>query len=518
MDVINTLSLTANTDTKHRIHFLRDGEIRSVTLAEVDRRARVVASRLRLLGVGRGDRVGIMSVNCIEWIVLDLAVLKLGGVVAGYDAGRFDETATIERYGLRLMFVERPATDDARVFGMDEVGAWAESEQDHALALPAHEGYGPEDICAIKFTSGSMGPPKGMEATVAGINDSLTSVQEMFQHGDDDNILVFLRLAQLQQRYWHYSAFAFGHDHTLTSLDNVLPVAQATHPTVIMGVPGFFEDVKRQLEAEADYGPDDLDARRQAIQSIFGGRIRYLWTGSAPASGASLGFYNDCGVPLYQGYGLNETCIVAKNCPGANRVGSVGKVLPNKSVRFDERGVLIVGSRNPIIKRYTWCSPGDNERLFMPTGEIITHDLGYLDENNYLYILGRVDDLIVLSTGRNILVAPIEERVRNHPAIHECVLYGHGKPFLTALISPASDPADREAIKGHIRATNETLFPEQRLRGIVISPERFSIENEMLTSQFKPVRREIHARLASEIEAVYAAGGEGVLWTGAYGQ
>jgi long-chain acyl-CoA synthetase len=518
MDVINTLSLTANTDTRHRIYFQQDGERRSLTLAELDGRAMAVASRLRELGVGKGDRVGIMSANRIEWVMLDLAVLKLGGVVAGYDAGRFDAAATIERYGLRLMFVEHPEGNDSRVYGMDDVRVWAEGAQERTLTLPAHDGYQPDDICAIKFTSGSTGPPKGMEATVAGINDSLTSVQEMFQHGDDDNILIFLRLAQLQQRYWHYSALAFGHDHTLTSLDHVLPVAQAVHPTVIMGVPGFFEDVKRQLEAVADYAPDDLEARRQAIQSLFGGRIRYLWTGSAPSSGVSLSYFNDCGVPLYQGYGLNETCIIAKNCPGANRLGSVGKVLPNKTVRFDEDGVLIVGSRNPIIKRYSWCAPGANERLFLPTGEIITHDLAYLDEDNYLYILGRVDDLIVLSTGRNILVAIIEERIRNHPAVHECVLYGHGKPFLTALVSPASDPADREAIEGHIRATNETLFPEQKIRGLVISPERFSIENELLTSQFKPIRREIHARLAPEIEAVYEKGGEGVFWMGAYGQ
>jgi long-subunit acyl-CoA synthetase (AMP-forming) len=500
MDIINELRFRNSNDTNHHIYFLKDGAVRSITLAEFDRKATAVASRLHELGLGKGDRVGIMSSNCIEWAILDLAVLKIGGVMAGLEVGRFDVRSSIETYGLRLMFVEGPAQAD--VLTMETVSEWANATRKTAFC-PVDR-YGPDDVCAIKFTSGSTGPPKGMEATVGGINDSITAVQAMFDHGDGDNILIFLRLAILQQRYWIYSALAFGHDITITSLDQVTPVAQAVHPTVIMGVPGFFDEVKRKLETEYT-GLEDRTVRKQAIESEFGGRIRYLWTGSAPASRALLEFYNDCGVPLYQGYGLNETCIVAKNCPGANRVGSVGKVLPNKTVRFDDRGVLIVGGSNPIIRRYSWCSAGDNERMFLPSGEVVTHDAGYLDDDGYLYILGRVDDVIVLSTGRNILVGPIEEDVRNTPEVHDCVLYGHGKPFLTAVVSAASTRFDR--IENHIRNMNTSLFPEQQIRGLVISPEQFSIDNGLLTSQFKPIRKEIYARLAREIGAVYEEGG-----------
>src|SRR5437764_423027 len=167
----------------------------------------------------------------------------------------------------------------------------------HAIHL-LHEGYKADDVCAMKFTAGCTGPAKGMEAIVGGINDSLTDVQAMFEHVDGDNILVFLRLAQPQQRYWIYSAMAFHHDIAITTLDQVFPVAQAVKPTVIMGVPGFFEDLKRQLEAEADYPLDDFEARRRASQAKLGGRIRYLWTGSAPASRATLDYYFDCGIPL----------------------------------------------------------------------------------------------------------------------------------------------------------------------------------------------------------------------------
>lgn len=470
VDVINTLALGTNTDPRHRIYYRRDGAILSMPLSELEQKVLRVAAHLQRLGIGRGDRVGVMSWNSIEWVLADLAVLKVGGLSCGFDVGRFDPQATMEKYGLSLVFVEEGATGD-RVLPIATLWEWANSP---ALPFAPHSGYGAEDAFAIKFTSGSTGPSKAMEALVGGLNDSLSVVQEMFTHGENDNILVFLRLAQLQQRYWIYSGMVFGHDITVTNLDFLLPMAQACKPTVVMGVPGVFEDLERNLESRYGDELNDPAVRRERIQSTLGGSIRYLWTGSAPASATTLSFYHGCGVPLYQGYGLNETCIISKNCPGANRLGSVGKVLRCKSIRFDENGVLIVKSERPIIKKYLWCKPGDNERLFLPDGEIITNDLGYLDADGYLFILGRVDDLIVLATGRNVMVAAVEDRIKAHPDIQQCVLYGHGKPFLAALISPASDHVDREAIHRHIDSVNASSFPEQKVRGVVISPEQFS--------------------------------------------
>jgi len=499
-DYVNRIALQPNRDSAHRIRFRRGGRLESMTLAEVDRRAASIATRLRARGIGRGDRVGVMARNRIEWVLLDLAILKLGGVTTGFDAARFDAAAALQRYGLHHIFVEGAVPDhDGRIVSMDEIHEWLDGPE---LELPAHDGYGPETICAIKFTSGSTGLPKGLETTAGSINDSLTDVQEMFEHGPGDNILIFLRLALLQQRYWIYSALVNGHDATIANLDDMLVAAQEAHPTIIMGVPWFFEDVKRRLESAADLS--DLAQRRSAIQSIFGGGVRYLWTGSAPAGRAVLDFYNDCGVPLYQGYGLNETCIVAKNHPRAHRIGSVGKVLPNVRVRFDSDGVLIVGRRHPVNTHFTWCAPGDNEKMFLPSGEVRTHDLAYLDGEGFLYVLGRVDDIVVLSSGRNVLVPPLEERIRAHPAVEQCVLYGTGKPFLTALISPAGDPVDAASIQEFIEEMNATLLAEQRIHGIVIAGEKFSIENGLLTSQFKPVRKEIARRFAAELADVYA--------------
>jgi long-chain acyl-CoA synthetase len=502
MDIVNTIALEANTDNRHCIHFSREGTVRSKPLAHLDHEAVLLAGYLRELGLGKGDRIGIMAKNCIEWVLLDLATLKLGGVTVGFEVNRFDAEVAIERYGLKRLFTDDWKVSSGRITPIGSIMAW-DGIGRHLPALPMHEGYGVSDVCAIKFTSGSTGGPKGLEVTVGSINDTLSIVQEMFQHVDGDNILVPLRLELLQQRYWVYSALVFGHDVTVSDTQSALATAQSVHPTIVMGVPGFFDEVKRRVGSRGGGTPLSMSERYLEIQNVFGGRIRYLWTGSAPASLQILEFYNDCGVPLYQGYGLSETCIVAKNCPAANRIGSVGRILRNKTVRFDDRGVIVVGSRNPVSVRYSWCGPGDNERMFLPSGEVITQDMGYVDDDGYLYIRGRIDDIIVLSRGRNVLAAPIEARVKEHPGVRECVLFGHGRPFLIVLISPASPDVDRKELEAWIETLNLSLFPEQRIRGVVIAKDSFSVDNMMLTAQFKPVRAKIYHHLASDIDALY---------------
>jgi long-chain acyl-CoA synthetase len=507
VDVANTLSLVANTDTRHRLYHRVGGEVRSLTLAEVDARAVNVAHHLRALGVRARDRVGILARNSLEWVLLDLAAIKLGAVTTGFEPGRFEADRLLSDYGLKLLFTEEAADGDAR-HHMAQVTAWAE-DFTHRDELPFHRGYDPADILSIKFTSGSTGGPKGMEVTVASVNSSLHEVQRMFAHGDGDNLMTFLGNWFLQQRYWIYSALVYGHDVTVARIDSALDLAQRAAPTVIMGVPGFYEGVKAGLEAK-DL-PEDRDKRRELIQAELGGRIRYLWTGSAPASRSVLEFFNDGGVPLYEGYGLNETCIVAKNHPGAFRLGSVGKVLPNKTVRFDRDGILIVGSRHPVNLGYTWCAPGINEKMFLPTGEVKTYDVAHLDEDGFLYIHGRVDDILTVGCGYNVLAPLVEEKIRQHPAVHDCVLYGNGRDFLCVVISPASPAPDPAALSRHLAEINTGQKAEARIHGIVIAAEPFSMENGMLTTQFKPRRRDIHQRYAEELSHFYQepSGSEG---------
>lgn len=153
LDVINTIALRTCTDNTHAVRYWTGGEMRSHTLAEIDHCALKVALRLYRLGVGPRDRVGIMMRNCVEWVILDLATLKLGAVTAGFEPGRFDPPQIVKDYGLKLLFTDHAEVGEA-FFAADAVGLLS-MDTGVTGAMPAlSAGCGPSDVSAIKFTSG----------------------------------------------------------------------------------------------------------------------------------------------------------------------------------------------------------------------------------------------------------------------------------------------------------------------------------------------------------------------------
>ncbi|MEQ0559626.1 AMP-binding protein [Amycolatopsis sp. NEAU-NG30] len=485
----------------HRISFLRLGSRRTLELTELYEQSGRVAAYLRSLGVEPGDRIGILAANSLEWVLLDLAALRLKAVVAGFEPGKFADAAElVARYGLKLLFTDRDVPADAPppVRACADVAVAAEQAW---TDLPEPVVYEPGEVTTIKFTSGSTGVPKGLGATVGSIDASMQAVQEIFEHRGGDNLFVFLPLSLLQQRYWIYSALCFGHDATVTTYEAAFAALATARPTVVMGVPAFFETARRQIAQDAARmdGVPPEEARRAAARRLFGDRIRYLWTGSAPADREVLRYLTGAGLPIYEGYGLNETCIVSKNHPGAHKEGSVGRVLPGKQVLFDDDGVILVRSEHPVNRRYEFAEPGDSERMFVADGVVRTGDLGYLDEDGFLFVQGRADDVIVLGNGKKVIVRPIEEHLRASPAIEECVVFCPAQTSLVAVVSPASGTADHAAIAEQLARTNAAFGRDEQIRRVVVASPRFSIANGMLTSQFKPKRQTIFAAFEAEI-------------------
>ncbi|RXH11361.1 AMP-binding protein [Bradyrhizobium guangzhouense] len=464
-------------------------------LSELDRLARKMAVHLQRLGISAGDRIGIVARNRLEWLLLDLAALKLKAVTAAFEAGKFPATAALaERYGLRIIFSDE-ASDASCIQPMDNLLATLEALPEDIDLPPV--AFAPDDVTTIKFTSGSTGEPKGLAATVGSIDSSITATQALFNHAPEDKLFIFLPLSLLQQRYWVYSALVYGHDVVLSTYELAYYALSREAPTVVMGVPAFFETLRKAIAARA--GSDDPPALRRAAIDTMGARIRYLWTGSAPASPDMLRFFEGCGTPIFEGYGMNETCIVTKNAPGAHRRGSVGKPIDGKRVSIDEEGIVVVHSTFPVNTSYLFCAPGDSERIFQPDGSVRTGDLGRIDEDGFLYILGRADDIVVLTNGRNVLVRTIEEKLRTCPEVENCIVVGSGEDRLSAILCAPHGEAARDAIKRHIADLNDTSRPDERIGAFLIVDEPFSIENGLLTSQYKPKRRAIQARFANEI-------------------
>ncbi len=484
----------------HRISFARLDGVEVLELRELHARAGRLALSLRGLGAGRGDRIGVFAANSLEWVLLDLAALRLGAVTVGFDPGKFDaDGGLVDRYELTLLFADR----HAGALGARSIGEVRRLADRHAAAETLRPvGYAPDDVTTLKLTSGSTGVPKALTASVGSIDSSLHAVQGMFAHGPGDNLFVFLPLSVLQQRYWIYSALRFGHDVTVSTYEAAFPAMGRTQPTVVMGVPAFYETAKRHIEAQAGRaGPEVAgdEAVRAAARQLFGRRIRYLWTGSAPAATGMLRFFTEAGLPIFEGYGLNETDIVSKNHPGASREGSVGRVLPGKQVLLDADGVISVRSDHPVCRRYECAAPGESERVFGEDGVVRTGDLGHLDEDGFLFIRGRADDVIVLENGRKIIVRPIEERMKASAAIEECVLFCPAQTHLVAVVSPSQEPADEAAIAAQLALANSTAGRDEQIRRVVVARSRFSVENDLLTSQLKPRRGRILEAYHAEI-------------------
>ncbi|WET76285.1 AMP-binding protein [Amycolatopsis sp. QT-25] len=494
--VLNEINTTPP-EPGHRLHLARLDRTEQLDLREVHEMAGRLARALVDSGLRRGDRIGILAPNCLEWVLLDLAALRVGAVTVGFDPAKFDaDPALAVRYGLTLLFADG---EGDRVKPLTDVRALA-GDQDAVPPEPVR--YRPEDFTSLKLTSGSTGEPKGMTASAGSIDAGIGAVQEIFRHGADDNLFVFLPLAVLQQRYWIYSALRFGHDVTLSTYEAAFPTLRRVKPTVVMGVPGFFATAKAYIEQQVTRAGPELppsEALAQGARRVFGDRIRYLWTGSAPAAEDVLRFFTDAGLPIYEGYGLNETCVVAKNHPGAHRPGSVGKVLPHKEVLIDGDGVVSVRSRPPVCDRYEFAPPGASERVFPEPGLVRTGDLGELDDDGYLYIKGRADDVIVLENGRKVVVRPVEDHMRTSPAIAECVLFCPSQTYLVAVVSPASLPPDEAAIAEQLARTNAAFGTDEQIRKVVVAAEPFSAGNGLLSSQFKPLRSRIADRYHDEI-------------------
>ena len=557
--VINRIT-AAPPQAGHRISFLRLDGAHTTSLTDLHAAAERLARGLRDLGIGPADRIGILASNCLEWVLLDLAALRLGAVTAGFEPGKFDpDAALLTRYRLAVLFTDRQAVSTASGdgggtaggqgdgtasghdggsttsghgggtaggLGIRPVGDVARLIKNASLASPLPAAaYGPRDVTTIKFTSGSTGEPKGLAATVGSIDSSINAVQQIFEHRDGDNLLVFLPLSLLQQRYWIYSALCYGHDVTVSTYEAAFAALRRVRPTVVMGVPAFYETARKHIERAAQAaasgrppmqapgqppgqapgqpaGPPPGHELRAAAQGLFGDRIRYLWTGSAPARPSMLRFFSEAGLPIYEGYGLNETCIVSNNHPRAHRPGSVGQVLPGKKVLLDADGLISVYSEHPVNWRYEYAAPGESDRVFGTDGTVRTGDLGYIDDDGFLFIRGRADDVIVLDNGKKVIVRPLEEYLKASPAIEECVVFCRRQTRLVAVVSPAGEPADAEAITARLAAANATFSRDEQIDGVVIAPERFSIDNGMLTSQFKPRRKQILRAHLARIDAV----------------
>ncbi|GAA2683686.1 MULTISPECIES: long-chain fatty acid--CoA ligase [Actinosynnema] len=488
-----------------------DGGWLDVTAARFLAEVRSAAKGLIASGVKPRDKVAIMSRTRYEWTVLDYAVWGAGAVsVPIYETSSAEQVewilkdsgavAVVVETEAHLALVARvrpglPALtqvwtiDDGALEQLDAGGASVSDEQlDERIKT-----LGPDELATIIYTSGTTGRPKGCVIThrnlLAECGNTIARLRPLFH--DDASSLLFLPLAHVLGRVIQLCSLAapvkLGHVSDLKEL----PAALATfQPTFLPAVPRVFEKVYNSARAQAvaggkqkvfDLAVDTSIAYSRALETpsgpglalklkhklfdrlvygklraVLGGRAAYALSGGAPL-GERLGhFYRGLGFVVLEGYGLAESsAATTTNPPDVQKIGTVGLPLPGSSVRIAEDGEIQLKGEH-IFTGY-WNNPEATAAVLDADGWFSTGDLGALDEEGYLRITGRKKEIIVTAGGKNVAPAVIEDRIRSHALVAECMVVGDAQPFIAALITLDEEMLPRWAAQNG----KEALTPQQ---------------------------------------------------------
>jgi len=549
-----------------------------MTALQLEEEIRAAAKGLVAAGIKVGDRVAIMARTRYEWTVLDFAIWYAGAsVVPIYETSSAEQVQWIlSDSGAVGVIVETPILKEfvTPVLPAHTKHIWVMTED----VLPSLRKSGanisdedidqrrksptPNTLATLIYTSGTTGRPKGVQIThsnfLAECGNVVEAASDLFKKPGGSTLL-FLPVAHVFGRMVQIGSIHAGL-HLAHCSDPVgrLPQDLASFkPTFVLAVPRIFEKIYNGAEAKAEAAGKGKIFRKAAdvaiayseskdkgrtppllslkhalfdklvyskIRAGMGGAVEAAISGGAPL-GARLGhFYRGVGITILEGYGLTETTAGATlNLTNNLRIGSVGRPIPGTSVKIAEDGEVLISG--PIVMSGYWQNDGANAEVF-DGAWFKSGDLGRLDEDGFLYITGRKKEIIVTAGGKNVAPAVLEDRLRAHPLVSQCMVVGDNQPFIASLIT-----IDQDMLKGWIAsngksgATLETLRNDpdliaviqtavdeankavskaESIRKFTILPVDFTIAGGQLTAKLSLKRHVIAEQFGAEISALFA--------------
>ena len=550
-----------------------------VTAREVEEEVRATAKGLIAAGVQIGDRIAIMARTRYEWTILDFATWYAGAVVVPiYDTSSAEQIDWIlnDSHSVGII-VETPALRDLvqTVLPSHTRHVWTMTDDVLALLREAGKHIGddeidrrrnavtPSSLATLIYTSGTTGKPKGVQLTHANFLSETGNVaqgaSELFLKPGGSTLL-FLPVAHVFGRMVQIGAIASGlHMAHCSDPATRLPMDLASFkPTFVLAVPRIFEKIYNGAEARAEAAgkgeifkkaadvaiaySEALDKKGMSpvlkfkhaifdklvyskLRAGMGGNVEAAISGGAPL-GVRLGhFYRGAGVTILEGYGLTETTAGATlNLYGAHRVGSVGKPIPGTSVKIAEDGEVLL--RGPIVMQGYWQNDAANAEVFDGERWFKTGDLGKLDDDGFLYIVGRKKEIIVTAGGKNVAPAVLEDRLRSHPLVSQCMVVGDNQPFIAALVTIdpdalkawvvnnkkdgasindlINDPDLIAVVQTAVDEANKAVSKAESIRKFTILPVDFTIAGGHLTAKLSVKRHVVAKEFAQEIDALFA--------------
>jgi long-chain acyl-CoA synthetase len=455
---------------------------------------------------------------------------------------------------------------DPRVVSFDDVKALGEKAhaRDPLAWQRASEAAMPGDLALLIYTSGTTGQPKGAMITHGNVASMVRAVEQMHPQSDDGSIVSFLPLAHAAERcVGLYGRIKTGvATHFARSIETLLEDIAEAKPTRFGSVPRIFEKVYARVMGEiakldapmkelakqaiaagvraakakrAGEETDDqtkmlamaFDGRIGAmVRARFGGRCEWFVTGAAPTAVEILELFDACGMPTYEVYGLTETTgVLTSNRPDALRFGTVGKPIPGVEIRIADDGEIL--ARGPNIFPGYFKEPAATAEA-LKDGWFHTGDIGKLDADGFLVITDRKKNILITAGGKNITPSNIENEVKNDPLVSYCHMHADRRPFPIALVcldperlaaiakeralpgTTAAELKDHPAIVSEVQAAidraNAAFARYEQIRKFAILPHELSIDGGELTPTLKVKRKDVDAKYAAVIEALYAKG------------
>ncbi len=530
---------------------------------------------LNELGMAKGDNVAILGDNSLPWLCADLATLAGGlpNVVISPNVSDATLLKTLTHSRCRAIFIDGVAAHRLLALkgrlphllhaivlnGAEELRGFISFAELLEHGRRCHvsqldqllEAVQPNDLATIMYTSGSAGEPKGVMRTHDNLLSNIASGGEIVLSKAEELTMIVLSLNHLFGRYGFLKSAVSGRTTAMieaTELNLDLSVIQALRPTAISVVPRVME---RLWNAILDVGGHrqmwdrtekrDRDDRltdssgcdagtelealkanlRRAARQALGGRVKYITYGGAAMPPPILRFFDIIGVPLVGSYGSTECGGVTLCGIGNAKPGSLGKPFPNVELRLAEDGELLV--RGPTVTPGYFQEPQATREAFDADGWFRTGDLGKLDNEGSLYIIGRKKDLFNCADGSNINPGTVEALLENDSFIRQAVLVGDHRPFIAALIVPdrrriaaaldrmETDLSDGEAevaLCQRIELINIQLDRYEKIRKVAVIWNDFPKELRSTTTlqKIKIDRQAVEEMYRVEIEAIYSSG------------
>jgi len=551
-----------------------------------------LALGLRALGVRPGDKVALLSETRYEWAIADLAILANGAVTVPLYASltaeecRYiiedseavvaiastpDQLVKLHHVAGRVPRLRHCAHFDPAPAAAARDLSWEQLRQRGAAArAAAPEAFRtlvaavrPDSLATIIYTSGTTGTPKGAMLSHHNIASNVAACLEVIAIGPADTALSFLPLSHIFERMAGlYAMLAAGATIAYaTSMDQVGANAVEVRPTVITGVPRFYEKiyarvmeaglkesgVRRRLfvwalghaeaRARARFEGRRLSWSAAALAAIadrlvgvkvrarVGGRLRFCVSGGAPLAPGIMEFFFAVGIPVIEGYGLTETSpVICLNRPGRERPGSVGPPIPGVEVRIGAEGEILTRGPHVMLGYY---HNDEATRDALRDGWFHTGDVGRLEADGSLTITDRLKDLLVTSGGKKVAPQPLEARLKASKWVSEAILVGDRQPFVACLLVPnfanleaeakargwsygspdelVERPEVRALYQAEIDAVNAGLASFESIKKFSLLDRELTQEAGELTPSLKVKRRVIAERFADVIGRLYSA-------------